>query len=108
ASVVYDFDFFADPRMIENSHARVLEIVRDARPVFCTPRNGGHWIIASHSAVFKTSRDPESCTVEMVRFEDFQAMQAALPPRGAQTAHPAAEQHRSAAARDLPRAAAGS
>jgi cytochrome P450 len=80
ASAVYDFDFFADPRMIENSHARVLEIVRDAPPVFWTPRNGGHWIIAGHSAVFRASRDPESFTVEMVPFEDIQAMKAALPP----------------------------
>lgn len=80
ASAVYDFDYFADPRMIENSHERVLEIVREAPPVFWTPRNGGHWIIAGHAAVFQASRDPQSFTVEGRAFEEIQRIKATLPP----------------------------
>jgi cytochrome P450 len=80
AAVVYDFDYFTDPGMIENSHARVLEMLREAPPVFWTPRNGGHWILQSHAAIFKASRDPESFTVEIVPYEKIQAMKAALPP----------------------------
>lgn len=78
--LVYDFDFFADPAMVEDAHARVLEIVRDAAPVFWTPRNGGHWIIAGHAAVSKAFNDPDSFTVEMVSYDEIQAAKAALPP----------------------------
>lgn len=79
-AVVYDFDFFADPALIDNAHDRALAIAREAPPVFWTPRNGGHWVIAGRSAVFDASRDHLSFTVEMVPYEQIQAMKAALPP----------------------------
>ncbi len=79
-ALVYDFDYFADPGMIADSHGRVLEIVRDAPPVFWTPRNGGHWMLRSHAAVFKASRDPASFTTEHFKYEDILAAKAALPP----------------------------
>ena len=80
AAAVYDFDYFTDPGMIEDSHARVLEMLREAPPVFWTPRHGGHWVLQSHAAIFKASRDPESFTVEIVPYEKIQAIKAALPP----------------------------
>jgi cytochrome P450 len=77
---VYDFDFFADPGLIESGHARVLEIVRDAPPIFWTPRNGGHWIIAGHEPVSKAFQDSGRFTVEIVSYDDIQAAKAALKP----------------------------
>jgi cytochrome P450 len=80
SGAVYDFDFYADPAMRKNPHDRVLEITRDAPPVFWTPRNGGHWIIRGHSAVFKASRQPELFTVEIVPYSEIQAIKAKLKP----------------------------
>ncbi|HEX8057125.1 MAG TPA: cytochrome P450 [Novosphingobium sp.] len=79
-SVVYDFDFYADPALIEDAHARALELAQEAPPVFWTPRNGGHWILRGHSAVFKASRDPSAFTVELVPYDEIQRQKAALQP----------------------------
>src|SRR5258708_31472964 len=40
----YDFDMFKDPALLCDPHERVRDLLRLAPPVFCTPRNGGHWI----------------------------------------------------------------
>ena len=45
---VYDFDMYLDPALLADPHERVREVVRDAPPVFWTPRNGGHWVIAGY------------------------------------------------------------
>ncbi len=66
--------------MIERGHERVLEIVRDAPPIFWTPRNGGHWIFAGHGPVSKAFQDSERFTVEVVSYDDIQAAKAALKP----------------------------
>lgn len=79
ASLVYDFDTFADPGVKQDAHARALEITRTAPPVFWTPRNGGHWVLASHKAVFEGSRDPGLFTSEVVPFAHIQAARANLP-----------------------------
>lgn len=78
-SAVYDFDLFADPSLKADAHGRILDIVKNAPPVFWTPRNGGHWMLCSHAAVFKASRDPASFTSEFVPYEKVKAMIAALP-----------------------------
>jgi cytochrome P450 len=79
ASLVYDFDFYADPGMINDAYARVLEIVKEAPPIFWTPRNGGHWILRGHAAVFNASRDTDSFSNAKVPYEQIQAMIAAMP-----------------------------
>jgi cytochrome P450 len=40
---VYDFDFFQDAALLADPHERVRSLLREAPPVFWTPRNGGHW-----------------------------------------------------------------
>lgn len=77
--LVYDFDLFNDPGLKADAHARVLDIVKNAPPVFWSPRNGGQWFLCSHAAVFKASRDPESFSNAPIRAEQIQAMNAALP-----------------------------
>lgn len=78
-ALVYDFDHFHDPGLIERGYDRLLEVVRDAPPVFWTPRNGGHWIIKSHAAVFEASRAPERFTTMPIPWDTMQAMIAATP-----------------------------
>ena len=78
-SAVFDFDTFADPGIKIDAHGRALEVVRDAPGVFWTPRNGGHWILCSHKAVFEASRDPARFTNEFVPQEQIQQLRASLP-----------------------------
>ena len=78
-SLVYDFDFYADPEMLKDAHTRALDIAQHAPPVFWTPRQGGHWVIASHGAVFDASRDTDHFSNAQVSFEEIQAIIASLP-----------------------------
>lgn len=59
-ALVYDFDFYHDAKLVENAPDRVLEIARNAPPIFWTWHHGGQWIIRSHEGVFRASRDWES------------------------------------------------
>jgi cytochrome P450 len=79
-SVVYDFDMFRDPALLADPHERILDLVRTAPPVFWTPRNGGHWMLLSHAANFKASRDTESFTSRFVTREQLEAIRAKMPP----------------------------
>lgn len=78
-SLVYDFDFYYDPGLIEKGHDRALEVSREAPPIFWTPRQGGHWIFSGHSAVFDASRDPEHFSNGPFSYEEMQEIIASLP-----------------------------
>ena len=75
ASAVYDFDMFMDPALVSDPHERVRELIKDAPPVFWTPRNGGHWVLTGHKENYEASRDTEvfsseiqpAAMIEMVR-----------------------------------------
>ena len=79
-ALVYDFDIHADPALLVDPHARLLDIVRTAPPVFWTPRNGGGWVIVSYAANYAASRDTEAFSSEFVPKARMDAMLAALPP----------------------------
>jgi cytochrome P450 len=79
-SAVYDFDMFLDPSYLTDPHRRILDLVNTAPPVFWTPRNGGHWMILSHAANFKASRDTESFTSQFVTREQLEGIRAKMPP----------------------------
>src|SRR5215470_12023636 len=79
-SAVYDFDMFYDPAFLADPHQRILDLVRTAPPIFWTPRQGGHWVLLSHDANFKASRDPSAFSSEFLTEEQMRAMEAALPP----------------------------
>src|SRR3546814_2805709 len=78
-AVVYDFDMFADPAYVADPHKRILDLVKNAPPVFWTPRNGGHWMIMSHEANFTASRDIETFSSNFISKERLAAMQAQAP-----------------------------
>lgn len=79
-SLVYDFDMFRDPAYVADPHERILDLVKNAPPIFWTPRNGGHWMLMSHSANFNASRDTESFSSEFISRAEMAAMKAKLPP----------------------------
>ncbi|MBB5686745.1 cytochrome P450 [Sphingobium boeckii] len=78
-ALVYDFDLHADPGLLADPHARLLDIARNAPPVFWSPRNGGGWVIASHAANYAASRDTETFSSEFVPQAQMKAMLASLP-----------------------------
>ncbi len=78
-ALVYDFDFHYDPGLLAQGHGRIAEIAREAPPIFWTPRQGGHWIVASHAAVYNAQRNPEIFSSGPVPYEMVAAHNATLP-----------------------------
>jgi len=79
-SAVYDFDMFGDPAYLADPHGRVLDLLETAPPFFWTPRNGGHWMMLSHGANFRASRDPESFSNSAMPREQIEAFMRMMPP----------------------------
>jgi cytochrome P450 len=78
-ALVYDFDFHYDPDLIASGHDRIAEIARNAPPIFWTPRQGGHWIVAGHNAVYNAQRAPEVFSNGPVPYEMIAGHNATLP-----------------------------
>lgn len=78
-SAVFDFDMFHDAGLLRDPHERVLELTRQAPPIFWTPRNGGHWIFLGREAVFEGARDASSFSSEMMPHDQMMAMLAMMP-----------------------------
>lgn len=79
-SLVYDFDYRYDAGLNADPHRRLLELNGEAPPIFWTPRHGGMWVLRSHNAVYKASRNVEMFSSEFVSQEKMKAMKAAMPP----------------------------
>jgi len=77
-SSVYDFDMFVDPALLQNPHERVRELLRDAPPVFWTPRNGGHWVVTGFRENYDASRDFETFSSEIYPRPMMDGMRAML------------------------------
>jgi len=57
---VVDFDFYREPEIVSGDpHAAVARVIAGAPPVFWTPFNGGHWVLAGHPELFEAVRNPE-------------------------------------------------
>lgn len=80
AEAVYDYDLFRDPALLQNPHERVLQLTREAPPLFWTPRNGGHWLVLNYADAQMIFRTPEIFSSELISPEQVAAIQAAFPP----------------------------
>lgn len=76
---VYDFDMRFDPALLANPHERVRELLRDAPPVFWTPRNGGRWVAIGYEEVFQAARDPEHFSSSYLPPDQIAALLAQMP-----------------------------
>ncbi|MET0587484.1 MAG: cytochrome P450 [Novosphingobium sp.] len=76
---VYDFDLFLDPALLADPHERVRELLRDAPPVFWTPRNGGHWMVTGHKENYEASRDTANFSSEIVPAAMMEMVRPMLP-----------------------------
>jgi cytochrome P450 len=79
-AAVYDFDMYLDPGLLRDPHERVGQILREAPPVFWTPRNLGHWVAMGHEAVFEVARDWERFSSEAMPRRQLEAFLGRLPP----------------------------
>lgn len=79
-ALVYDFDYYHDEGLKTDPHGRLLDIIKATPPIFWSPRNGGNWVLRSHNAVYKASRDTDIFSSEFVPQEKIRAMAAAMPP----------------------------
>jgi cytochrome P450 len=83
-SVVYDFDMYRDPGLLANPVKRIAEMVRQAPPIFWTPRNGGQWVIQGYEPLFNAYRSPQTFSSQFsMNPQMLEAIKARLPP-GAQ------------------------
>src|SRR5690606_37518472 len=78
-AAVYDIDLHADPGLIANPHERILELQREAPPVFWTPRNGGRWVAIGYEEAFEAARDPERFSSSYVPPEQIPGLLAMMP-----------------------------
>jgi cytochrome P450 len=77
---VYDFDFRSDPGLLADPHERLRQILRDAPPVFWSPRNGGRWIVMGYPEIFEAARDTERFSSSYMPKEQLEAMMKMMPP----------------------------
>ncbi|WP_372780948.1 cytochrome P450 [Litorivivens sp.] len=73
-SLVFDFDMYRDPALVANPHERIMDIHRNAPPIFWTPRNNGHWVLFGHQANFEAARDVETFSNEIYPREQMDAI----------------------------------
>ena len=66
AQRVFDFDIYTAPELEQEPHRTMIELLRarSVPPVFFTPRNGGHWIIAGAVEGQEMLRDVERFSSE--------------------------------------------
>lgn len=56
--LVFDFDYFNEPRGRQCPHAEIAgRIHREAPDIFFTPRNGGHWVVTRYEEALDVSRE---------------------------------------------------
>jgi cytochrome P450 len=87
-ALVYDFDAYRDPGLLANPQQRIALMVKEAPPVFWTPRNGGQWIIQGYEALLAAYKDTDTFSSMFATPEQMAMMAAMLPkdmPRIPQT-----------------------
>ncbi len=64
--LVFDFDIYTAPELEQDPHPTMVRLLRDSKvpPIFFTPRNGGHWVIAGAVEGLDMLRDFERFSSE--------------------------------------------
>ena len=64
--LVFDFDIYTAPELDQDPHRTMVELLQAKKvpPIFFTPRNGGHWIIAGAVEGLEMLRDVERFSSE--------------------------------------------
>ncbi len=78
-ALVYDFDLWHDPALNADPGARLLDLAKNAPPVFWSPRQTGTWFVAGFEAASEAARDWESFSSEFMPYEQLKAINEARP-----------------------------
>jgi cytochrome P450 len=78
-ALVYDYDPYRDPELLADAFKRIARMVKEAPPVFWTPRNGGQWIIRGYEALLAAYRDTEHFSSSFATPEQMKAMESLMP-----------------------------
>jgi cytochrome P450 len=70
---------YLDPGLNSDPQARFAQMAAEFPDVFWTPRNKGHWVLASHAAAFEALRDWETFSSAIPESQS-RTMAGALPP----------------------------
>jgi cytochrome P450 len=73
-ALVYDFDLWHDPALNADPGARLLDLAQNAPPVFWSPRQSGHWFVASFEAAYEAARNWENFSSESIPYETLKAL----------------------------------
>ena len=57
--LVYEYDIARDQRMLEDPHARMRSLLREAPPIFFSPCNGGQWMVTRKKLIVDMTMNPE-------------------------------------------------
>jgi cytochrome P450 len=80
--LVYEYNYNTDARMLEDPHARMRSIVLEAPPIFFSPWNGGHWVVARKKAAMDITLNPELFSSGILDQQGLKMLPVALdPPR---------------------------
>jgi cytochrome P450 len=78
-ALVYDYDAYRDPELLQDAFKRIARMAREAPPVFWTPRAGGAWVICGYEALLAAYRDTETFSSMFASAEEMKAMMAMMP-----------------------------
>ncbi|HEY0094905.1 MAG TPA: cytochrome P450 [Archangium sp.] len=57
--LVYEYDIAMDPRLLDDPHARMRSLIREAPPIFFSPFNGGQWMVTRKKTIVDMTTNPE-------------------------------------------------
>ena len=60
--LVVDFDYLGDARLQPDLHDGFGRLLKDAPPLFYTPRNGGHWVATRGEDIYEIFKDAQRFT----------------------------------------------
>ena len=78
-SLVYDFDLWHDHALNADPGARLLDLAKNAPPVFWSPRQEGKWFVSGFEAAYEAARDWENFSSESVPYAHLKAVNDMRP-----------------------------
>jgi cytochrome P450 len=79
--LVYDFDAYRDPGLLADPAVRIPQMLREAPPIFWTPRNGGMWVIQGYEELLGAYRETTIFSSEFMTREQMKMMMPSGMPR---------------------------
>lgn len=77
--LVYDYDHINTPTRYGDMHDCVMQLMKDAPPIFWTPRNGGHWVAARHEHIFDIARNTEVFSSKSLQLDNPHSTVSMVP-----------------------------